>query len=141
MSDARERGDDARLQELFADPPAPIPKFNWGAFLIPPIWGVANGQWPGVFFLPLWLFIDNVLRGPRVFGVWSTVGGVVLAGITIAAQTIFAANANRLAWHRFVGRLTPEQYARRQRAWGIGGIVTIAVMAVWITFFVLGYGN
>jgi hypothetical protein len=57
--------DDARLEAIFADPPAPIPRFNWGAFFIPPIWGVANGQWPGVFFLPLWVFIDNMLRGPQ----------------------------------------------------------------------------
>ena len=135
------RGPESDLETLFAEPPRPIPRFNWGAFLIPPIWGVANGQWPGVFFLPLWVFIDNVLRGPQPFGAWSAVAGWTLAALTAGAQALYAANANRLAWHRFADRMTPEQFARRQRIWGVAGVTTIAGMAVWITLFILGYGG
>lgn len=126
---------------LFAGPPAPIPRFNWGAFFIPPIWGVAHGQWPGVFFLPLWVFIDNLVRGPQPFGVWSAVAGWLVAAVTLGVQALYAANANRFAWPRFAGRMTPEAFARRQRTWGIVGAVTVAGMAVWITLFVLGYGS
>ncbi|MDF1541865.1 MAG: hypothetical protein RQ731_05260 [Anaerosomatales bacterium] len=140
MSDAP-RTPDAGLDAVFADPPPPIGRFNWGAFLIPPIWGVANGQWPGVFFLALWVFIDNVLRGPQPFGIWSTVAGAVLAGVTIGAQALYAANANRIAWYRMAGRVSPERFARRQRLWGIAGGVTIVGMGVWITLFILGYGS
>jgi len=133
--------DDARLEALFSDPPEPIPRFNWGAFFIPPIWGVANGQWPGVFFLPLWVFIDNVLRGPQPFGVWGVAAGWALAALTLGAQGLYAANANRLAWHKAAGRLSPEQFARRQRVWGVVGAITFVGMVVWITLFMLGYGS
>lgn len=132
---------DADLEAYFADPPAPIPRFNWGAFFIPPIWGVAHGQWPGVFFLPLWVFVDNMLRGPQPFGVWSVVAGWSIAAATLGAQAVYAANANRIAWHRVADRMTPEQYARRQRMWGVGGAFTVTGMAVWITLFILGYGS
>jgi len=138
-ADKHEEG--ARLEAVFADPPAPIPRFNWGAFFVPPIWGVANGQWPGVFFLPLWVFIDNMLRGPQPFGIWSVIAGWTVAALTIGAQTLYAANANRIAWHRAAGRMSPEQFARRQRIWAIVGALTFAGMAVWITLFMLGYGS
>lgn len=134
-------GSDSDLEALFADPPSPIPRFNWGAFLIPPIWGVANGQWPGVFFLPLWAFIDNMLRGPQPFGVWSAVMGWSIAGLTLGIQALYAANANRLAWRRVAGHMSPEQYARRQRWWAVIGAVVFAGMVVWITLFILGYGG
>lgn len=138
---ADKHDDDARLEAVFADPPAPVPRFNWGAFFIPPIWGVANGQWPGVFFLPLWVFIDNMLRGPQPFGIWSVIAGWTVAALTIGAQALYAANANRIAWHKFAGHMSPEQFARRQRIWAIIGVLTFAGMAVWITLFMLGYGS
>ena len=135
--DTRVYGRDA----VFAEPPAPIPRFNWGAFFVPPIWGLAHGQWPGVFFLPLWVFIDNMLRGPQPFGVWSALIGWGIAGLTLGAQAVYAANANRIAWHRVADRMAPETFARRQRIWGLGGGVVIAGMSVWITLFILGYGR
>lgn len=138
---ADKHDDDARLEAVFADPPAPVPRFNWGAFFIPPIWGVANGQWPGVFFLPLWVFIDNMLRGPQPFGIWSVIAGWTVAALTIGAQALYAANANRIAWHKVAGHMSSEQFARRQRIWAIIGVLTFAGMAVWITLFMLGYGS
>lgn len=141
MNGLPDRKEDADLQAFFADPPSPIPRFNWGAFFIPPIWGVANGQWPGVFFLALWVFIDNVLRGPKPFGAWSTVAGIVLAAFTIGVQVLYAANANRIAWHRYAGRMSAVEFAHRQRIWGIVGAITVVVMSVWIALFLLGYGS
>jgi hypothetical protein len=39
-----------------------------------------------VFFLPLWVFIDNVLRGPQPFGIWSAVAGWTVAALTSARR-------------------------------------------------------
>lgn len=119
--------------------PAVIPGFNWGAFFIPPIWGVAHGQWAAVFFLPLWVFVDNILQGPRPFGMWSVALGWVMFGLTLGAQALFAAHANRVAWHRVAARVSADQFARRQRIWGAVGAVTFIGMATWITLFQLGY--
>ena len=120
--------------------PEQVSRFNWGAFFLPPIWGVAHGQWPGVFFLPLWVFVDNMLRGPRPFGAWSVVLGVSMAFITVGFQAAYAYNANRFAWARTGGRVEPGVFACRQRAWGIAGILVTAAMAAWIVMFLLDAG-
>ena len=141
MSREAGTGGHASRGAAHTDPPAPIKRFNWGAFLIPPIWGVANGQWPGIFFLPLWVFVDNTLQGPRPFGAWSVALGWVMAGLTVGAQALFAANANRVAWRRVAERISAEEFARRQRIWAVAGAVIFLGMAAWVTLFLLGYGQ
>lgn len=120
--------------------PRELDRFNWGAFLMPPIWGVAHGQWPGVFFLPAWAFVDNVLRGERVFGVWTQVvaGAMVLA--TLALQYAFARNANRVAWGKSRGRVPVETFLRRQRVWAIASALLAVGMGVWIWAYIARFG-
>lgn len=113
-----------------------IPRFNWGAFLVPPIWGVAHGQWWGVFFLPAWAFIDNMLRGPRIWGPWTVVIGVGMAAATIGFQALYARSADRLAVRLIADRAAFQRYVRRQRAWGVGGAVVLVAMIAWITAFI-----
>ncbi|MDZ4181190.1 MAG: hypothetical protein U1E29_18465 [Coriobacteriia bacterium] len=113
-----------------------IPRFNWGAFLIAPIWGMAHGQWWGVFFLPAWAFVDNMLRGPRLWGPWTTVIGIGMAAATIGLQALYAASADRLAVRRLEDREAFDRYVRQQRAWAIGGAVVFLGMVVWIALFI-----
>ena len=108
-----------------------LPRFNWGAFLIPPVWGVAHGLWAGVFFLPLWAFVDNLARSSNSGPVWMRGLALVAAIGTLAFQYEYASTANRLAWRRSGGRLPLEAFLRRERLWAAGGVVTIAVLAVW----------
>lgn len=110
----------------------PIPRFNWGAFLIPPVWGVAHGQWAGVFFVPLWVFVDNMVRGPRPFGVWTVLLGYSMAAVTLGCQVAFAANANRLAWSRVAGHMALDEFVRRQRIWAVAGAFGVVAIAAWI---------
>jgi hypothetical protein len=120
---------------------AGLPRFNWGAFLMPPIWGVAHGQWAGVFFLPAWAFVDNVLRGESAFGGWTIALGLVMALATLGLQVGFAMNANRVAWGNAQQGLTLEAYLRRQRYWAIASAVMAVGMAVWIAAFIAKYGT
>lgn len=117
--------------------PAELRRFNWGAFLIAPIWGVANGQWPGVFFLPVWAFVDNVLRGPQRFGVWQAALGWGMALVTLALQAGYALMADRLNWARSRGALDVAPYLRRQRIWAIVGVLVFLGMIVWIGVFLM----
>lgn len=105
-----------------------LPRFNWAAFLIPPVWGLAHGQWAGVFFLPMWLFVDNVLRGPQLLGAASVVGGWLLAAATLGIQAAYAAHANEHAWRRVAGTMTVERFVRAQRRWAVAGTVSVALM-------------
>lgn len=135
--------EDAHIAAAYdpADPlPPELPRFNWGAFLVAPIWGVAYGLWSGVFFLPAWAFVDNVVRGPQVFGAWTAVLGWAMVAATIALQYLYARTANRLVWHRSRGTLDLGRYALHQRWWTIGGAVTFVAMAVWIAAFIASGG-
>lgn len=124
-----------------SDAPEGLPRFNWGAFLMPPIWGVAHGQWAGVFFLPAWAFVDNVLRAERAFGVWSVVLGVLMVFATLGLQFAFARNADRVAWRRASGRIDLATYLRNQRYWAIGCALLAAGMAVWVYAYIARYGT
>ncbi len=119
-------------------PAAPLPRlptFNWGAFFLPPIWGIAHGLWAGVFFLPLWVFVDNAIKGTAGRPVWMQVlAWLTLAG-TLGFQYEYARTANRLAWRRACRRMEFLTYVRRERCWAVGGAVTIGVLGVWVALF------
>ncbi len=118
------------------DLPEGLPGFNWGAFLIPPLWGVAYGQWAGVFFLPVWAFVDNMIRGSYELGLWTSWVGWGMAVTTLALQAGYARTANRIWWHRTRNPAAVERYVRHQRIWAIVGVVTVIAMAVWIALFI-----
>jgi len=122
------------------DFPARLERFNWGAFLLPALWGVVYGVWPIVglwfaaAFAPLFLSI--------VFGVSQAGGAIVipsLIAITVVSDAFLAVarlwtggSANRLYWNREAVRLrvkpgarpkfTLHTYPIRQRLWVLWGI-------------------
>jgi hypothetical protein len=112
-----------------------FPGFNWGAFLIPPIWGVAHGLWAGVFFLPLWAFVDNAIRGSADSALWMRVVAWLTFAGTLAFQVEYARVANRLAWRRACTRMSLATYARRQRLWAAAGAATFGAILAWIALY------
>lgn len=120
--------------------PASLQRFNWGAFLLPALWGVVYSVWRivGLWFLaafaPLFLSI--------VFGVTQANGALAmpsLIGITVVSDAFLAfvrvwtgGSANRLFWDREAVRLrtkpdarpkfTNQTYSVRQRVWMVWGI-------------------
>jgi hypothetical protein len=100
-----------------AGEPGPrLPRFNWAAFALPPVWGVAHGQWAGAFFLPIWLFADSILATARMNAV-TRVAAVVVVAATLAFQAYFAKRANGIAWRRVWQQVSVEEFARSQRYW------------------------
>jgi hypothetical protein len=121
---------------LAADEPVPVlPRFNLAAFLIPLIWGPANGQWVGALFLPIWLFADSAIASAVQHGglMWIA-AGVVAAG-TLGFQYFFARHANGVAFRRVMGRLSVEEYLRRQRMWAIAAVPAAALLLGWAVYF------
>lgn len=116
--------------------PDGLPGFNWAAFLVPPVWGVAYGQWAGVFFLPAWAFVDNMIRGSYELGMKTSWLGWTMAAATLMLQAGYARTANRIWWHRTQDCEAIERYVHHQRYWTIGGGITLAVMGVWIAVFI-----
>jgi len=117
------------------DPVPQLPRFNFGAFLVPPIWGPAHGQWAGAIFLPVWLFMDSVVGSAIGRGSGAAAGAVVIVTLTLGAQAWFAKRANGLAWRRVSDTVSIAKYARRERIWALA-LVPVAIAAVgWAVYF------
>lgn len=115
--------------------PIPVlPRFNLAAFLIPPIWGPAHGQWAGVIFLPLWLFADSTFRSAGV-SIETAVGAGVVAVGTLAAMAWFGKRANGLAWRRRWRTVTVSQFVRQQKRWALAAVPAAAGLAAMALYF------
>lgn len=115
----------------------PLPRFNWGAFLLPPIWGPAHGIWATILYYPAWLVADNVLYAayeqPTPLSIsLAVVVAVVLAAVTIAFAVLAQPYAARRAERLGVSRGT---YLRRQRWWALGCAIGAAAMLGLATYY------
>ncbi|MDH4139532.1 MAG: hypothetical protein OEV43_03070 [Coriobacteriia bacterium] len=112
-----------------------LPRFNWGAFFIPPLWGLAHGQWPAILFLPAWVFVDNMIRKGGTTTVWAVAIGWGMLAVTVALQAVFATHANQIGYSRVAHRMSVGEFARRERVWAAVGAATLLVMVAWIVMF------
>ncbi len=114
-----------------------LPRINWGAFFMPPIWGPAHGFWVTILWYPAWLLADNVVY-------WATQTpsplAIALAVLTLAillvATIVFAIVSQPFAAHRAEKRgIDRQTYLRRQRIWAIVSFVIAVVMVVLATYY------
>jgi len=112
-----------------------LPRFNLAAFLMPPIWGPAHGQWVGAAFLPIWLFMDSIIASSGRGGMVTRVAAAAVVACTLAFETFFAKRANGLAFRRVIGRVSVEQYVRRERVWAIASVPAAAALVAWALWF------
>jgi len=108
-----------------------LSRFNLAAFLIPPIWGPANGQWAGAIFLPIWLFMDSVIASAAGRGAAMSAGAGLIVAATLSAQAWFAKRANGLAWRRIWDRVSVDEFSRRQRLWALAAVPLFAIVIAW----------
>ncbi len=119
-----------------ADEPIPqLPGFNLGAFLVPFIWGPGHGQWVGAFFLPIWLFMDSIIRSAVDGPVALKVAAAVVVVATVAFEAHFARTANGMAWRRVHTTTTVEEFVRRERAWTWAMIPLFVLFVSWAVWF------
>lgn len=126
----------ARLKEerAFLDG---IPRFNLGAFLLPPVWGPIHGFWVSIIFYPLWLVADNcfvaALAHPSPLTV--TLGVVVLV-LLVAITVAFSIVSQPIAWHRAAERgMDKQTYLKRQRMWAVICAVIGAALIAAATYY------
>jgi len=108
-----------------------LPRFNWGAFFMPPIWGASHGMVvAGLVVLPLWLFMDSTLQSAVYgidahaslatrFGVYGMTALVVF--VTLALMYWFGRTGWGLAWRRQYGEGTStipmDEFIARETRW------------------------
>lgn len=112
-----------------------LPAFNWGAFLVPPVWGPAHGQWAGAIFLPVWLFVDSAVAAGVERGGAALAGAMAIASVTAAVQYWFAKRANGLAWRRVCDRMALDEFARRERIWAVALVPVAVLLLGWATYY------
>ncbi|WP_165055637.1 MULTISPECIES: viscotoxin-A3 [unclassified Adlercreutzia] len=114
-----------------------LPRFNVGAFFLPPIWGPAHGMWVSILFYPLWLFADNsfyaAYSNPSVLSI--TLALVVFVSLTVGT-VVFAIVGQPFAAHR-AERLgvSRETYLRREKMWAVGCVIAGVVMLALATYY------
>lgn len=115
--------------------PPRLPRFNWAAFLVPPVWGPFHGLWVGAIFLPLWLFADSIVAASAGRGVSGIAGSVFVGAVTIAAQAWFAKRANGLAWRRVSDHVDVDAFVRQQKTWVAPMVALATLLYGWGVFY------
>lgn len=114
-----------------------LPRFNIGAFFLPPIWGPAHGIWITVLYYPAWLFLDNMLY--TAYANPTTINAVLavsILAIYIAVTAAFAILSQPYAAHRAedMGK-TREQYLKSERIWAVVCILVGLLMIAFASYY------
>ncbi|HAM14713.1 MAG TPA: viscotoxin-A3 [Eggerthellaceae bacterium] len=121
-------------EELFLEG---LPRMNWGAFLMPGIWGPAHGFWVCILFYPLWVFIDYLIYGAYIAPTPLNIALAVGSSAVLFAVTLgFALVSQPLAAHRAANRgVSREQYLKRERIWAVVCLVIAIAALAWATYY------
>lgn len=103
-----------------------LPRINWGALLMPAVWGPAHGQWVTVFFYPIWLLADNCLTNAVLHGGIAIVLAAIVVLGTAAVTIFYARTAGYKAYLRVADKMTLQEYLARERIW----VVASALIAL-----------
>lgn len=102
-----------------------IPRFNIGAFFMPPIWGPAHGIWASIIFYPLWLIADNTFYAAfSQRTAMSIAVAIFVFVVTVALTVAFSIVGQPIAAHRAAAKgKTKEEYLKTQRIWAVVCVV------------------
>lgn len=114
-----------------------MPRFNIGAFFLPPIWGPAHGIWVTILYYPAWLFLDNMLytcyADPTPLHVVLAVSILV---VYIAVTVAFSLFSQPYALRRVLAMgKTKQQYIRSQRKWAVACVLVGIVMIAFASYY------
>lgn len=114
-----------------------LPRVNWGALFLAPVWGPAHGMWAAFLFFVAWLFADNVIYAAVTEpAVLSVVLAVIMTAALVGATVVFAIVSQPFAAHRAeaLGE-SREHYLRRQRVWAVAGAAVAVIVVVLATYY------
>ncbi len=111
-----------------------LPAINWGALLMPAVWGPAHGYWVTVLFYPLWIFADVSLTNALFHGGFTIVLAVTVFLGTAAFTLFFARTAGARAYLRVAHKVSLQEYLRRERIWiAVSALIALVFLglATW----------
>ncbi len=130
-----DKGRVAMAMLLEAGEPLPhLPKMNWGAFLMPALWGPGHGQWYLILMYPIWLFLDNIVyTAVHAGGLYILLAVVCLAAM-LAFMVMYARGANLFGYLRVAQERNLDDFLGRERVWAVAmGVIAVLfiVFATW----------
>ncbi|MBO7476831.1 MAG: FHA domain-containing protein [Salinivirgaceae bacterium] len=102
--------------------PKCLNKFNWGAFMLPGIWGAFNG----CIWLLIWPLILCLLSRTRDFNI-ITIGVIIYLIERIIASLL----GNKWAWEK-AENISAADFDQKQHNWNIGGGIAGAILIVLV---------
>ena len=116
--------------------PEPIKKFSIGAFVMPPIWGAGHGQFIVLLLYPLWIFVDDmIMSAVKGANALNVIGSILMVAGMIAISYGYAITAPKVGYWRVKDKVSPEEYARKERIWDIAMIALAVVMFAAATVY------
>lgn len=114
-----------------------LPRINWGALLMPGIWGPAHGFWVSLLFYPLWLLVDYLVYGAYYNGEPWMVALAIIAVLGIIAFTVgFSIVCQPIAAHHAEDAgISRKTYLKRERIWAIVCLILAVAAVAWATYY------
>ena len=112
-----------------------LPKVNWGALLMPAIWGPAHGQWITILFYPLWLFADTALTNAVFYGGFTIVLAITVVLGSAAITIFYGRTAGFLAFRRVADSTSKEQFLAQERKWVVASALIALLFIAWATWY------
>ena len=92
--------------------PECINKFNWGALVMPGLWGLFNNYW--------WLFFLQFIPYLGVF-------------ILLVLRFVFAFCGNEWAWKKDKDSISADEFDKKQHRWNVAaGVFAIIIVLICI---------
>lgn len=114
-----------------------LPRMNWGALLMPGIWGPAHGFWISLLFYPLWLVTDNLIYSAYVDPTPASLAIAIVVGVGVIGFTVaFALVSQPIAAHRAEDAgIDRQRYLKRERVWAVVCLVLAVAAVAWATYY------
>jgi len=121
--------------------PAELPRFNWAAALMPPVWGPLHGAVSGIILLPVMIFALNAVQAamslpeevtlPFRIIVWVVAVAIIIA--TLAFMYHYGTRGWGIAWNK--SKLVRQEvvtsemisaFVRRELLWTVPSVLSLA---------------
>lgn len=108
--------------------PACLRKWNWGAFVLPALWGLFNNvYWPLFVNLGLYAIGSQIVFAENIIGrvIFLTIGSLAM-GIYLGIK------GNSLSWEGLSEKRHITRFEKRQLVWNIIGVLSFVLTIIYI---------
>ena len=108
--------------------PLCLKKWNWGAFVLPGLWGLFNRVYWPLFVMMILVILTNVFLSTDPLEEYSKEHIKIISNLIISF--ILGVKGNGLSWNEYKNSKTPCEFDQRQKIWNIIGIIAIPIIVI-----------